>query len=361
MAVSLLRRMAARAPVPVYAAVGCGAALAVERLALSARLLLAPSPRKASVLLVAGPVREADRDALRRLHDQLPHPRATLWWGCAPLGGTVDPATLALEEDAADALVALHRALFLGQRHSEPDLCPDAPPSPWRGRGDHGQGGEGMMGGTPYGRAMAMTADDLRDGLALDAFPFRLGPFAPMLPPGLVLALTLQGDVVQEASIERPPCPSVHDAHVGDGPELGARAEAGLVLARLLRVLGLGGLARRCAGVATGMEPPRMLHRRIVASGAQFAIPPRLGMHRGEDVRARFRRALETLTAESDPEPTVGEDDVRLVDLLVGLEWNEAMLVLASFDAATLARIAPAAGSDDDADAHAPRRAAEAP
>src|SRR3546814_16968041 len=92
-----------------------------------------------------------------------------------------------------------------GERRSEDDLLPDEPPVAWRGKGDHGQGGEGMMGGKPYGRPMAMTAEDLRDGLALDAYTACFGPFLPMLPPGLQLELTLQGDVVQSARVRRPP------------------------------------------------------------------------------------------------------------------------------------------------------------
>ncbi|MCT7094684.1 hypothetical protein, partial [Salmonella enterica] len=52
---------------------------------------------------------------------------------------------------------------------------------------------------------MAMTADDLRDGLALDTFTVEVGPFLPTLPAGLVMELTLQGDVIQQARMLRPP------------------------------------------------------------------------------------------------------------------------------------------------------------
>src|SRR3546814_14512508 len=71
-----------------------------------------------------------------------------------------------------------------------------------------------MMGGKPYGRPMAMTEDDRRDGLALDAYSATFGPFLPVFPPGLQLSLTLQGDVVQSAEVLRPP---VHQA-AGDAP-----------------------------------------------------------------------------------------------------------------------------------------------
>src|SRR3546814_20246746 len=90
-----------------------------------------------------------------------------------------------------------------GERRSEDDRLPDEPQVAWRGKGDHGQGGEGMMGGKPYGRPMAMTDEDLRDGLALDAYTACFGPFLSVLPPGLMLELTLLGDVIQRTEERR--------------------------------------------------------------------------------------------------------------------------------------------------------------
>jgi hypothetical protein len=57
-----------------------------------------------------------------------------------------------------------------------------------------------MTGGTPYGRPLSGTAAD-RDGLQLDQLPVRLGPFFPVFPPGLVLDVKLQGDVLQEITV----------------------------------------------------------------------------------------------------------------------------------------------------------------
>src|SRR3546814_4254050 len=99
-----------------------------------------------------------------------------------------------------------------------------------------------MMGGKPYGRPMAMTEDDRRDGLALDAYTATFGPFLPVFPPGLQLSLTLQGDVVQSAEVLRPP---VHQA-AGDAP---LRR-----IARLLRLLGLPALAQRLLCAARRSE-----------------------------------------------------------------------------------------------------------
>ncbi|BBI65518.1 hypothetical protein HSBAA_PA_1210 (plasmid) [Vreelandella sulfidaeris] len=62
------------------------------------------------------------------------------------------------------------------------------------GEGDFGQGGEGMMGGVPYGRPMAMNMqEDISDGLTLDSLTFRLGPFFMAFPPGMAAEVTLQG------------------------------------------------------------------------------------------------------------------------------------------------------------------------
>src|SRR5699024_5265769 len=149
-------------------------------------------------------IRAADREALQRVHDQLPHPRATLCWGAdADLPGA---PRLDAASDPQETLRSLYRDLLSGTRVSDPHWLPDEPPTPWRGRGDHGQGGKGMMGGTPYGRPMPMPPQpDIRDGLNLDPYTARFGPYLPLLPPGLVLELTLQGDVVQSATVIRPP------------------------------------------------------------------------------------------------------------------------------------------------------------
>lgn len=317
MAVALLRRLAAQAPVPLFAAIGRNGSRPVADLARHPGVCLESSPRHAAVLLVAGELRAADLEDLRRLHDQIPHPRATLWWGTAvafPHGETL-PTTA----NPFDAVRALYGALMEGRRETEPDLLPDEPPTPWRGKGDYGQGGEGMMGGTPYGRPMPMTGDDLRDGLSLDAYAVCVGPFLPMLPPGLQLQVTLQGDVIQSAKVRRAPHP----------PEPEGRADAARRrLAVMLRLLGL-------PAVATRRDTCRLARR----LGALAAIPPGLGLIGGTDVRERLVRWCAE-AADRLPAP-VPAPEGRLVDLLPGLEWHEAVLVLNSFDPETLLRLAP--------------------
>lgn len=287
MAVGLLSRLAARAEAPVYPAIGPGMLPAVERLFLGAGLRRAATPRDAAILLVAGEVPERALEAVARLHDQIPPPRATYDWD-----GRGDPAP---------ALTELWRALVAG-REGEADHLPDEPPEEWRGVGPHGQGGKGMMGGVPYGRPMAMTGEDVRDGLQLDRYTARIGPFAPMLPPGLVLEVTLQGDVIVAADIAAPPF---------EQPPQASRPAA--CAARLLRLLGLEHDADR---VLRGCRPLGLGRLRAILAGLGEAMA-------GDDIRGRLRIWL-----DGRPGPSAAPD---LRKLLIGLEWHEATLLLASF------------------------------
>lgn len=327
----LLERLAIRAPVPVYAALGEGGAALVEPLALSPEIALTASVRHASVLLVAGRLRREDHEALARLHDQLPHPRATVWWGAEPVERQQTLEQLEPGETPVQRLRTLYRQLLDGTRDTESSWRPDEPPHPWRGLNENGQGGKGMMGGTPYGRPMAMTMDDLRDGLALDAFVLTIGPFLPLLPPGLALQLTLQGDVIQSAQVTAAP----YTDAVREGADL-RRA------ARLLDLLQLAALADRCRRAALrGLEDGTVAGA-AARAGAFLAIPPGLGRWGGQDVRDRLRRALGVPGSAA-----AAGDQRQLTELLPGLEWNEAMLVVNSFDPTTLASIAPVTPKDE--------------
>ncbi len=332
-------RLASSAPVPVFAAVGAGARDRVEALALRSELRRVGSPRHAAVLLVAGSVPRRSGPALDRVHDQLAHPRATLRWGAevpaAALrrgddGRGAEEASVAADADPVPALVTLHRALLRGERASEEPRLPDEPPAPWRGRGEHGQGGEGMMGGVPYGRPMARTADDLRDGLALDRLTFTAGPFFPPLPPGLVLRVALQGDVIQSAEVVEPPFPqSEPDAD---------RARRYLHrAARLLRVAGAGAAAERAIRLAIAPDLSvggvRRLRDLLRRGGTLRALPP-AEETAGVDVRARLRGWLDAAErGRGAGEEGPGDDELaRLPDLLPGLEWGDAMLLVAALD-----------------------------
>ena len=416
MAVKLLERLAARAPVPVFVAMGRDRAPAVERLLQSADIDVTATPRHASILLVAGRVRDSDQAYLDRIHDQLPHPRATFWWGDEQ-GDDVDEAQRAASfDDPVISLRALYRNLISGAHASETHRLPDEPPAPWRGKGDHGQGGEGMMGGVPYGRMMPMPpTPDIRDGLALDVYTTQIGPFMPYWPAGLVLEVTFQGDVIQSAEVVQPPYPPrdvdrvpfdrlLHETTALAQIERARAAHHLVCIARLLSLVGLPTLSRRAQILAARVRANETiaiapLRKAAARSGLTAALAPGLGriddrlarelggpaqraaghaiddrsdnpMYKRldftpvtqtqSDCRARlaqwFDEAEQALALVSAaPDAMIGQGalveapwalrappvDYRLTELLPGLEWSEALLVLNSFDSAALCRMAP--------------------
>lgn len=414
MAVTFLQRLAAGRPAPVFVVSGMTGAWVRDALALDPRIDVVDSPRHAKMLLVAGGVPADQHEALRRLHDQLPRPAVSLWYRCDPLV-ELDHARRIdrLDELPAEA-TRLHRGLVEGSESGEPGLLPDQPPHPWQGKGQHGQGGEGMMGGVPYGRPMAMAMmEDLRDGLQLDSLSFTLGPFYPALPPGLQLKLTLQGDLVQMAMIESSAYP-VHLSSLFYGalekpvPVAALEIERARYhlhrLAHLMRLAGLSSLAQRTLHDAVQVRPGSRLpdlHRRVTRSGLLHSIDAGLGQldmqqarmlggvawrasgmpndarsedpsyarigfkpltHEGSDLQARLLQqvaeitqaltlaaaadeiGLETATTDRVETPR-GELSAAyrpvdashlLMDLLPGLEWSQALLLIASLDIAAL-------------------------
>ncbi len=197
----LVRRLAARAPVPVYPIAGFGMRDAVQDLRLEEGLVLVDTPRAAALLLVAGAIGPKHRDAVARTHDALPHPRATVLWGGDGDGLAIaDAPRIDRAADVVPALCDLFARLVLGSRPTEEPILADEDPIEWRGVGPYGQGGTGMTGGTPYGRPMADLGPD-RDGLRLDVVPVEIGPFFARLPAGLVLDLSVAGDVIVEAKV----------------------------------------------------------------------------------------------------------------------------------------------------------------
>ncbi|MBJ3761490.1 hypothetical protein ILP92_01825 [Maribius pontilimi] len=137
---------------------------AVARLLERPDLRRAQTPHDAGILLVAGDIPGDAAEALGRVQDQVPRPRSTVTWTDQP--------------DIADVLRDACQAVCSGER-DEDDSSPDAPPNTWKGIGPHGQGGKEMMGGTPYGRPMAMKGPNLRDGLQVDRSTARLPSRCP--------------------------------------------------------------------------------------------------------------------------------------------------------------------------------------
>lgn len=209
---SALARFAAGAPTRVFVLEGIDAPDALDVLRLRSDITFVDTPRSATVLLVAGRLPEAMHEVARRAHDAMAEPRATVWWTLPPDHGAMLPfpdATVvnALPDGSSDAMATLagvlartQAGLLCATRPSEAALLADVDPAPWRGVGPYGQGGSGMTGGVPYGRPLAGRAPD-RDGLELDQLSVRVGPFFAPFPAGLVLDVTLQGDIIQEAIV----------------------------------------------------------------------------------------------------------------------------------------------------------------
>lgn len=320
MAMSWLARLAGGAPVPTHCLLGENGREKMHAFQRDGRARLMASPRHATVLLVAGALPPPLHDAARRVHDQLPEPRGVVVWGREEDAGPFDDAVVAQSrENALQAAVRIHRELMVGARRSTGSFGPAQNPVRWKGVGPHGQGGQGMMGGTPYGRPMAMTGPDIRDGLQLDRVSVTLGPFLPFLPPGLCLSLELQGDVIQSLQPE-PPVLRRRDV-----PEVFLRALdeevaiAQLELARarhhlgatsdLLSTLGLEALARNVLGMAAELQPGdqgrvRRLERRLCRSLALRRATRGIGM-----------MAAHALAGTGPPARAAGaEDDARRGD-----------------------------------------------
>jgi hypothetical protein len=193
-------RLSAAARLRGFPLVGWGGEETWRHLRTNGRIEPTPAPHDADLLVCLGALPESWRSEVVKLYETLPLPRAAVHFGdegggaCEGLPGIVRATTADLDDGLTWSRIAAAR----GDRTAANNrpLLEDRPPAPWRGIGPHGQGGEGMMGGKPYGRPMAMTAED-PDQLTLDDVPTALGPFFPGLPSGLRLVLQVQGDRVR--------------------------------------------------------------------------------------------------------------------------------------------------------------------
>lgn len=152
----------------------------------------------------------------------------------------------------------------------------------------HGDGGHGAHGGHDHGDMMAIVGEPSRDGLVMEEIAFTLGPLAPSMPGGLLVELSLDGDVVAAATVrasltvdatvlpsERAPDPlasaawqAAVQAHAGTGGDHAAslarvEAERALSHAAWLRtlaaVLGWAQLADLALDLARALLPLRVL------------------------------------------------------------------------------------------------------
>lgn len=313
-----LARFGYAAPAVLLVAVPGGTAtrLAVERLLRERGWPEAQSPAAADVVAICGRPGPELAAAVDQLWRQVPAPRARLEL-TAP--GEV-PARL---DQAAARLRALERAVVR------------RPPSAR----------------TTAELAMADLAED-RDGLTLDRVEARLGPVLPGWPPGLVLDVALQGDVIQAASarwLDGGRDATGHDERdfwVERLPalEAGRRAAARDLdrAARLLLVAGWDGAAlsvRHCRddllGSASTSELRRRMSRLAARTGGSLLLSAMLGSvgppgdSAGARLRGWFSAALRALDVVPVPQPAAPELDA---DRLVGAELATARLRLAALD-----------------------------
>ena len=257
------------------------------------------------------------------------------------------------------------------------------------GHGEHGHGMGGMD--MPGGLPMADRGDD-RDGLRLDQLHLPLGPVLPDWPAGLVLRVTLQGDVIQHAEPEilgggggsfwDEPWRRVADGERVTTAEAARRAAAAHLdsLGRFLAVAGwdaVAAAARRLrdealAGAPSGplRRDARRLARRVARSRVLAWLTGGLGVltaaeaatagvagpavRAAGDVTARYRRWCADLEAgvavlddasllgpggPGPPRGPAGDDGApsaglvaMLPRLLAGAELAGARLIIASLD-----------------------------
>lgn len=181
------------------------------------------TPANADVLLVAGTPARDIADALEATWAVIPAPRARVHVASpGEVAAALDAARAELASEARQRHAAAAGAGQTASHHDRPGG--DAMPS----HGEHGMAGDGHdtshdhetigdgahdMGDggdsahgmgemeMPAGLPMADRGED-RDGLKLDQLHVPLGPVLPEWPAGLVVRVTLQGDVVQHAEVD---------------------------------------------------------------------------------------------------------------------------------------------------------------
>jgi hypothetical protein len=182
----LVRRLPVR-PLIVAAPGGTAVRLAVERFARGWGWRTASSPAEANMLVVAGSIDDDLRPCVDAVWRTVPVPRTKV---------VIDVAA-GVETALATAVDELRDTQ---RQRSDAVQAADATTHSGHGSGMHGGHGMGDM-EMPGGIPMADRADD-RDGLKLDVLHVPLGPVLADWPPGLIVRTTLQGDVIQDASVE---------------------------------------------------------------------------------------------------------------------------------------------------------------
>ncbi|MGW0762207.1 hypothetical protein ACWD1Y_38005, partial [Streptomyces sp. NPDC002814] len=178
--------------------------------------------------------------------------------------------------------------------------------------------------GDVAGLPMAERADD-RDALRLDQLHVPIGPGLTDWPTGLVLRLTLQGDVVQGVEVDHLPVPRGHRLPFWDEPWLRAAQGEEVTSGSAVR--------RRCAAHLDSVA------RLLAVVG-------------WDDVAARCRRLRDELLSGAPREPVGGDlrRTVRRVGRSRSLRWSIAGLGELPAETARAAGVTgPALAADGDA------------
>lgn len=244
---------------------------------------LAAAPKQADALVLCGEIPPSWQTPVATLFETMSLPRVTIWLQpdrACPAPDFV-PLSLRLEAAALDrmSVAALRRMRLDARQDANRPVLADKASAPWQGVGPYGQGGEGMMGGKPYGRPMARSADDV-DQLALDDVETYLGPFFPYWPPGLGLTLRMQGERIRTCldlrnffSVRDSPLPSWKQATVA--AEERVRLQSHLWwMSNFLALAGMPALGRRA--LRLGFEPDAEGVRRLVRDAEQGEMLNRL-------------------------------------------------------------------------------------
>ena len=199
------------------------------------------------------------------------------------------------------------------------------------GHGGHGGGGHGGHGGgmAPSGIPLAGGADD-RDGLEMDQLVHTLGPALSLWPGGLVVRLTLAGDVIAD----------VEHHWLGATPDAGGPIDHWDAVATTLAIAGDGRAARRARGVRDNGDAEG-----AVDHGGTDAARLRRHVTRLRRLRALPGDAADALLAD----PAASGDLVGIPDLLRGRDLADARLLLAAY----APRLRRDSSSHDQHDQHA--------
>ncbi len=305
--------------------------VAVERALDQMGWCIAESVADADVLVVVGEPGEALAALAEHVWAQMSEPRARLH-----------------VRAETEVEVLLHQAreqLREGARRlTGPEVrrgfTPSAEPMA-HDEGDHdGAGGHDHSSMMPHGIPLAEGAED-RDGLEMDQLHLPLGPVLAHWPAGLVLQVTLNGDVVVEAEVEQ-----LATSGAGSSPD-----DANVRAARLLdaagSVLVLAGLSTdaararrlrdRCLDgeVVVGREVAGLgdrVGRRRVLRWALDGLSVAGGHSGSEELHDRLAGLFERARAELDGEapPPVSQGAQALPTLVRGMELATVRLWLAA-------------------------------